>query len=156
MKTSILEHEFVVEFPAAPEPGVLYVSLEYGTALHMCCCGCGNRVVTPFSPRDWKLIFDGESVSLDPSIGNWSFPCRSHYWISGGRIQWAAQWSVYRVNRNRGLDRDGSRLLFSNDECRVEVACPPNESRSDFRERKRSFILRIRDWCKKTRSQGYK
>jgi len=34
-------------------------------------------VVTPLSPTGWSLIFDGETVSLYPSIGNWNFPCRS-------------------------------------------------------------------------------
>jgi len=29
-------------------------------------------------------------VSLAPSIGNWSFPCNSHYWITGNEVRWAA------------------------------------------------------------------
>jgi hypothetical protein len=49
-----------------------------------CCCGCGHEVVTPFSPTDWKLTFDCVSVSLYPSIGNWSPPCRAHYFIECG------------------------------------------------------------------------
>ncbi|WP_417924835.1 DUF6527 family protein [Collimonas pratensis] len=27
---------------------------------------------------DWSLTYDGKTVSLDPSIGNWSLPCRAH------------------------------------------------------------------------------
>ncbi|WP_353963011.1 DUF6527 family protein [Streptomyces sp. NBC_00365] len=37
-------------------------------------CGCGRKVVTPLAPQEWKLTLDGVSVSLHPSIGNWSFP----------------------------------------------------------------------------------
>ena len=37
-----------------------------------CCCGCGEEVVTPFSPAQWQMSFDGEAVSLHPSIGNWN------------------------------------------------------------------------------------
>lgn len=77
-----LTHEFVKFAPETLEDGVVYVSIDFATAVHACCCGCGNRVVTPLSPRDWKLNFDGETISLRPSIGNWNFPCRSHYWIT--------------------------------------------------------------------------
>lgn len=64
-----IRHEFVEFVPATLAEGVLYVSLEYGTASHLCCCGCGNKVVTPLSPTDWRMIYDGETVSLDPSMG---------------------------------------------------------------------------------------
>lgn len=37
---------------------------------------------------DGRLTFDGESVWMDPSVGNWSLPCRSYYWIRGNHIQW--------------------------------------------------------------------
>ena len=69
------------------EEGKIYVSIAYATAVHKCACGCGKEVVTPLSPTDWKLIFDGKTVSLDPSIGNWGFPCRSHYWVRNNRAR---------------------------------------------------------------------
>jgi hypothetical protein len=65
-----LTHEFVEFIPDAIEEGKIYVSIGYATAIHKCACGCGREVVTPLSPTDWKLIFDGKTVSLDPSIGN--------------------------------------------------------------------------------------
>ena len=86
-----LKHMFVEFIPDRLESGALYVSMAFATVAHRCCCGCGSEVVTPLSPTDWKLIFDGESVSLEPSIGNWSFPCQSHYWITGGKIRWSRQ-----------------------------------------------------------------
>jgi hypothetical protein len=51
------------------------------------------------------MIFDGETVSLDPSIGNWSFPCRSHYWLERGGVRGALQWSTAEIERGRALDR---------------------------------------------------
>lgn len=81
-----LEHRFVEHIPQQVEPGVLYVSFAYATAIHSCCCGCGTQVVTPLSPTDWQMVFDGETVSLHPSIGNWNFPCRSHYFIKRDRV----------------------------------------------------------------------
>jgi len=105
MKTLLTaEVEFRIEFvefiPDKLEDRVLYISTEFKTASHKCPCGCGLEVVTPLSPIRWKLIFDG-SVSLDPSIGNWSFPCRSHYWIEGNKAVWAPQWSQERISINR-------------------------------------------------------
>ncbi|WP_407933213.1 DUF6527 family protein [Bdellovibrio reynosensis] len=76
----------------------------YATASHLCCCGCGSEVVTPLTPTDWRLTFDGTTVSLDPSIGNWSFPCQSHYWITRSRTRWSNHWSKERVNFSRAID----------------------------------------------------
>ena len=59
----ILTHRFVKTVPEILEDGVIYVSMDYATAIHKCCCGCGNEVVTPFSPTDWRLMFDGKSVT---------------------------------------------------------------------------------------------
>lgn len=84
MKT--IQHKFVEFIPDKLEDGILYISLEYATALHKCLCGCGREVVTPLSPKDWKMIFNGKTISLYPSIGNWQFPCRSHYWIENGLV----------------------------------------------------------------------
>lgn len=100
-----LVHRFVRSIPKELEPGVLYVSMEYATAIHSCCCGCGSQVVTPLTPTDWEMSFDGEAVSLSPSIGNWGFPCRSHYIIRKGRVVEAGQWSQARIEAGRRGDK---------------------------------------------------
>ena len=87
------------------ENGVIYVSMEYATAIHKCYCGCGGEVVTPFSPSDWELTFDGKSISLSPSIGNWSFKCQSHYWIRNNEIEWAPKWGKKKIELGRKRDR---------------------------------------------------
>jgi len=90
-----LKPEFVVCIPEEKDmvDGELYISTEFGVAIHLCCCGCGNQVVTPFSPsssqnQDWTLIIDGKTVTLKPSIGNNQFPCKSHYLITRNRVGW--------------------------------------------------------------------
>ncbi len=88
-----LKHHFVEHIPEQLEPGLLYVSMPYAIAAHSCCCGCGEEVVTPFTPTDWGMIFDGDTVSLKPSIGNWNLPCRSHYVISRGSVIEALPWT---------------------------------------------------------------
>lgn len=105
MKHSRLTHRFVRSIPKELEPGVLYVSMEYATAIHACCCGCGNQVVTPFTPTDWQMTFDGEAISLTPSVGNWSFRCQSHYFIRNGRVLVAGSWSANQIAAGRSQDR---------------------------------------------------
>ena len=89
-----LRHEFVEFIPDAVDEGVLYVSITFCTVIHRCGCGCGSEVVTPLDPSDWKMTFDGKTVSLYPSIGNWSLACQSHYWIHENRVRWARPMSA--------------------------------------------------------------
>jgi Family of unknown function (DUF6527) len=86
--------------------GVLYVCIRYATVVHLCCCGCDNEVITPLTPTDWSLTFAGETVSLSPSVGNWSFDCRSHHWIRHNRVEWAPAWSVAKVEYARAWVRE--------------------------------------------------
>ena len=88
MRVSHLEHKFVDQVPEQPEAGILYVSLPFRTTLHLCACGCGNETWVPIRPDRHHLIYNGETISLQGSIGNWRFPCRSHYWIRDSRIVW--------------------------------------------------------------------
>ncbi len=120
----VLKHEFVEFIPEELREGTIYVSIRFATASHRCCCGCGQKVVTPITPTDWKLVFDGKTISLDPSIGNWGFTCRSHYWIRNNRVQWAAQWSTDRVDAGRMSDRVAKERHFQSPEVEARKAAP--------------------------------
>ena len=111
---SRINHQFVDTIPTELEAGTLYISMAYSTAVHKCCCGCGSEVVTPLSPTDWKLVFDGDTISLDPSIGNWSLDCKSHYWIEESLIKWAPRWSKEEIERGRARDRLAKSQYFEN------------------------------------------
>ncbi len=100
-----LEHRFVDHIPERLEPGILYVSMEYATSAHSCCCGCGEEIVAPFTPTDWKMTFDGETISLRPSIGNWTLKCRSHYVIDRSKVIEAGPWNDEQVEAERRRDR---------------------------------------------------
>jgi Family of unknown function (DUF6527) len=110
MKT--IQHKFVEFIPDVIEEGILYVSIDYCTAIHKCICGCGNEVVTPLSPTDWEVTFDGKTISLSPSIGNWNFECKSHYWIIKSRIRLARQWSGNEIEHNRHADKEKKNFFF--------------------------------------------
>lgn len=89
MKIATLTPSFVEVIPDRLEKGTLYICERYHTAIHLCCCGCGEEVVTPLSPVEWSVHMSRGKISLHPSIGNWSFECRSHYWIRNNQVVWA-------------------------------------------------------------------
>ena len=113
MRHQTLEHRFVRNAPRELEPGVLYISVEYATAVHSCCCGCRERVVTPFTPTDWYMTFDGESVSLNASVGNWNQDCRSHYVIKRNRVIECGPWSDALVEAERRRDKGAKAAYFN-------------------------------------------
>lgn len=113
MRYQRLEHRFVDGVPRQLEPGVLYISLEHGTAIHSCCCGCGEEVVTPLTPTDWRMTYDGETVSLQPSIGNWQLKCRSHYVINRGRVVEAGPWTQKQVLAEQARDKRAKAAHYS-------------------------------------------
>lgn len=105
MKLTRIRPEFVTLAPDVLEPGVTYISVEYATVLHLCCCGCGSQVVTPLAPARWQLTFDGRTVSLNPSIGNWSSNCQSHYWIHRNEVLWDRAFTREEIELVRERDR---------------------------------------------------
>ena len=110
MKT--LLYKFVELMPDSFEDGVLYISMEYCLVMHNCVCGCGKEVVTPISPTDWQLTFDGKSISLFPSIGNWNFECKSHYWITNNKVIMAKRWSKHEIDKGRKYDLERKKKYF--------------------------------------------
>jgi len=110
MKT--IHHKFVEFIPDSIKDGILYISIEYCTAIHKCICGCGNEVVTPLSPTDWEVTYNGKTVSLNPSIGNWSFGCKSHYFITRNKIRLARRWSDEEIDGGRNEDAKAKKKYF--------------------------------------------
>lgn len=96
MTTVIFRPSFGEYIPLHPEPGILHISLTYATAVHLCACGCARKVVTPFSPADWQFTFDG-TVSIKPSIGNWQYPCQSHYFIRSNQVVWVKRFTPDQI-----------------------------------------------------------
>lgn len=123
MTISRLVPTFVDTFPERLDDGVLYVSIEFRTTMHLCACGCGNSVVLPLRPTAWSITYDGKSVSMRPSVGNWSFPCQSHYWIRNGNVVWARQWTAVQIEAGRQQTLEDRRAVTP-DESPSEVHAP--------------------------------
>lgn len=85
----VLKPLFVETIPHLPEmeKDVLYVSMRFATLSHLCPCGCGRLVDVTLGPTTRSLTYDGEFLTLSPSIGV-KFPCRSHYSIIRNAVMW--------------------------------------------------------------------
>jgi hypothetical protein len=134
-----ITHEFVEFIPSERAERTLYVSIPYATAVHSCFCGCRTKVVTPIAPTAWQITFDGDTVSLYPSVGSWQLPCRSHYWIKRNRVIWAGDMSQEEINRGRSHDRAARDAYYGKP---ATTAAAPQPIASPPKKRKRGIL----DW----------
>ena len=145
-RIQFIKHKFVEAIPSVVEEGTLYISREYATAVHKCCCGCGAEVVTPLSPTDWQLTRDGKTVSLFPSVGNWSLACKSHYWIDHSSVRWAEQWSAERIEAGRRRDRMVKDRYYGGGEAAPPSEESPARSRSSLPKAQPGFFAWLRSF----------
>jgi hypothetical protein len=115
-----IKSEFVDFIPEVLAPGILYVSMQYKSVAHLCCCGCGSKVVTPLSPTGWRLSYNGKAISLSPSIGNWKLECQSHYWIEDNQIEWAGRWTAQQIERGFAHDQQDKAAYFQDQTSNTE------------------------------------
>lgn len=94
--------------------GFLYVSEEFGVAGHLCPCGCKNKIITPIEPTEWSFKEFNNKPTLFPSIGNWQLPCKSHYWITDGKIEWSYQWSEQQIIEGREAEEEKRKTYYDN------------------------------------------
>ncbi|MGO9445195.1 MAG: DUF6527 family protein [Thiobacillaceae bacterium] len=85
-------YQAVERIPKQLNNGVIYHSEEFEVAALLCACGCGHRVML--------LVPDGHQVSssdgmatVRPSIAVCDAPCKSHYFITAGRVEWLPAFS---------------------------------------------------------------
>lgn len=135
-----VRHVFVEYVPSEREDGVVYVSIPYSTAVHNCLCGCGMKVVTPIRPDKWTLTYNGEAISLSPSIGNWSFRCQSHYWIRSGRVIEAGPMSQGAIEYGRVQDQALSERWHGLDQVSTVQTLPTHERTA---RKKRGFWAKL-------------
>jgi Family of unknown function (DUF6527) len=150
-----LRHEFVEYMPESEhmEEQTLYISMQFATVIHKCCCGCDKEVVTPISPTDWKLIFDGETISLDPSIGNWSFECRSHYWIRDSKVKWAQKWSCEEIAEGRDHDQFAKERYFDLTSTIINGETKETKALSNGVKSEPSLRLKFKKWWSQLRKR---
>lgn len=117
--------------PIELEEGVLYVSNKFGVAGHLCPCGCKSKIITPLDPTEWSFKEVNEKPTLYPSIGNWQLPCRSHYWITNGNIEWSQEWSEEDILAGREAEERKRKAYYKD---------------LEIKRVKKSIFRRILDW----------
>ena len=141
-----LEPSFVEHLPDSLQQGKLYVSIDFASTAHLCCCGCQSEVIAPLSPTDWKMTYDGVNVSMHPSIGNWSLACRSHYVIRNGKVRWAGAWSEERVARGRQKDQTSKQLYYAEEQQPMFENAPDGTQTDQTVGSKRGFLTKFFGW----------
>lgn len=96
-----IELQRVRYMPKTLEPGILYFAEEFGAAAHLCACGCGTKIRTPIASTEWAIHEGPKGVTLCPSVGNWQQPCRSHYVITDGEVDWRGAWADAEIEAGR-------------------------------------------------------
>lgn len=107
-----IELQHVHYMPKVLKPGVLYVSKEFGTAAHLCACGCGAKIRTPLGPTEWALEETDDGPTLRPSVGNWQQACQSHYWIYRGEVEWSDKWTPEQIAKGRRREAERRRAYY--------------------------------------------
>ncbi|WP_354181883.1 DUF6527 family protein [Bradyrhizobium sp. LA6.1] len=71
---------------------MLYHSTEFEVAALSCACGCGHRVML-LVPDSHQVSSQGGMATVRPSISVCDAPCKSHYIITSGRVEWLPAFS---------------------------------------------------------------
>jgi hypothetical protein len=150
LKIKTISAKFVDHLPDHLAEGVLYISEEFAIAGHKCCCGCGEEVITPLNPAQWRLTKARNTVSLYPSIGNWKYQCRSHYWIKNNQVIDAGPMKAATIEMVKQKDRrDKNRYIASINESSVGSQVPSSQASAQGTNPPRSWIDAIFGWLVK-------
>ena len=80
-------YQLVERVPKQLSNNVVYHSEEFEIGALLCACGCGHRVML-LVPDSHQIISHGGMATIRPSIAVCDAPCKSHYYISAGRVEW--------------------------------------------------------------------
>ena len=85
-------YQAVERMPKKLNGGVVYHSEEFEVAALLCACGCGHRVML-LVPDSHQVSSDGGMATVRPSIAVCDAPCKSHYFITAGVVEWLPAFS---------------------------------------------------------------
>lgn len=88
MKITKIQIKNVGIIPNDLEEWVLYLSERYWLSKHKCFCWCGSDVVLTLDRWSHYIHFMDWTLTVSPSIGSFSIPCNSHYFIKNNTIEW--------------------------------------------------------------------
>jgi hypothetical protein len=85
-------YEAVGRIPKELSPGVVYHNVEFELAALLCACRCGHRI-TLLVPDGHQISTKRSIPSIIPSILVADAPCRSHFFITDGEVEWLRAFS---------------------------------------------------------------
>ena len=88
----IFRYLAVENTPKQLDPGVVYHNPDFELATLLCACGCGHRV-TLLVPDSHQVSSNQGLASVTPSIAVCDAQCKSHYFITNGRVDWLPAFS---------------------------------------------------------------
>ncbi len=89
-------------------------------------------------------------MTLHPSIGNWGFPCRSHYLIRRNQVVWVRGMSDREISLVRERDRRDKETYIASLNRQKQAQAAPYASRTKSREESifRLLLRAIAGWWK--------
>ena len=85
-------YQAVERIPKVLANGIVYHSEEFEIGALLCACGCGHRV-SLLVPDSHQITSEGGMATVRPSIAVCDAPCKSHYYITAGRVEWLPAFS---------------------------------------------------------------
>jgi hypothetical protein len=92
MSNTRFTFQLVERLPKQLVPNVLYHSKEFEVAALSCACGCGHRVML-LVPDSHQVFNQSGMATVRPSISVCDAPCKSHYFITAGQVDWLPAFS---------------------------------------------------------------
>lgn len=86
-------YKAVERIPLQLRPETVYHSEEFELAGLLCACGCGHRIIL-LVPDSHQVYCDDGLATICPSIAVCDGPCKSHYFISAGQVEWLEAYST--------------------------------------------------------------
>lgn len=83
----IYSYQAVERIPKLLSEGIVYHNKEFQLAALLCACGCGHRV-TLLVQDSHQVSSEGGLATIRPSIAVCDAPCKSHYFVSAGKVEW--------------------------------------------------------------------
>lgn len=83
----IYSYQAVERIPKLLNDGVVYHNEGFQLAALLCACGCGHRI-TLLVPDSHQVSSEGGLATIRPSIAVCDAPCKSHYFVTAGKVEW--------------------------------------------------------------------
>ena len=85
-------YQAVERIPRQLSERVVYHCPEFEVAALLCACGCGHRVML-LVPDSHQVSSERGMATVSPSIAVCDAPCKAHYFITAGQVEWLPAFS---------------------------------------------------------------